>query len=361
MSSAFDPFAPRPLNLCPHPIRTRRIVCAHAGTSWEDILAASPIVAALVDAPPNADNVALRKHLIAALPDAPMATHAASSVAGVMRLAALIEETVWHHSGGIVMETDADLLDQLLDSDISADVPARWLRLPHERPLYLHCPTDRIAVRSSEQDTLPLGGFFVREAMPCSEHYRSRGATRVLEVMAMSQPPHGSTSLDQSNFTFFSIPIHDEDTGLASLFAATVRGADIPYLGDDYLDYATELLGVAARILLYTNLRECRMQLHRPYSEAMAAAARLGNRKRDKALRRARNLYDWIQISTPIHAGADTEGTTDTMQHVRPHVRRGHFRNQHFGPGNRNTKLVWIRPTLVGKHHIAAPRHYRLR
>jgi hypothetical protein len=40
---------------------------------------------------------------------------------------------------------------------------------------------------------------------------------------------------------------------------------------------------------------------------------------------------------------------TDTGIEVEPHWRRGHWRNQPFGTGLSNRKLIWIKPTIVRK------------
>jgi hypothetical protein len=52
------------------------------------------------------------------------------------------------------------------------------------------------------------------------------------------------------------------------------------------------------------------------------------------------------------HAVSDGTGEDSTGRLVRPHWRRGHWRNQRHGPGRSFTKLVFIRPMLVNKNFM---------
>jgi hypothetical protein len=55
-------------------------------------------------------------------------------------------------------------------------------------------------------------------------------------------------------------------------------------------------------------------------------------------------------------------GETEPDTHVSPHIRRGHWRRQRFGPGLEGSKRIRIAPVLVNAHRgDIAPRVYRLR
>ena len=75
----------------------------------------------------------------------------------------------------------------------------------------------------------------------------------------------------------------------------------------------------------------------------------------------------------PIPAGAvrvlsvarrhDPEGErgTPTGRHVAPHLRRGHWRRQHYGPRSELVRRMWISPVLVNADRgVLAPMVYRL-
>lgn len=47
-------------------------------------------------------------------------------------------------------------------------------------------------------------------------------------------------------------------------------------------------------------------------------------------------------------------GESDTPQHRRVHWRRGHFRHQRFGAGNKGIRVIWIQPMLIGKDQLSA-------
>lgn len=56
--------------------------------------------------------------------------------------------------------------------------------------------------------------------------------------------------------------------------------------------------------------------------------------------------------TTTIRIGAEAQRTAQAESQssgrtVRPHLRRGHIRRQHFGPGREMQKSIWIEPTFV--------------
>lgn len=64
--------------------------------------------------------------------------------------------------------------------------------------------------------------------------------------------------------------------------------------------------------------------------------------------------------STRSRRTAETHEETET--HVTPHIRRGHWRTQRFGPGLEQHKRIRIAPVLVNAHRgDLTPRVYRLR
>lgn len=61
---------------------------------------------------------------------------------------------------------------------------------------------------------------------------------------------------------------------------------------------------------------------------------------------RAIDMKQTIVVRDPRSVLHDEESVA-TGREMPPHWRRGHWRNQRWGPGNRDTKLVFIRPCLI--------------
>lgn len=59
------------------------------------------------------------------------------------------------------------------------------------------------------------------------------------------------------------------------------------------------------------------------------------------------NKRHWYTTSLTIGKISETTESSPTGRSLRPHLRRGHKRNQRFGPERKFTKVVWIEPTFV--------------
>lgn len=85
---------------------------------------------------------------------------------------------------------------------------------------------------------------------------------------------------------------------------------------------------------------------------------------RDKLAARGigRNKGRYVD-TTYIKIGAITEHSSGSDGTTRiPHLRRGHIRNQRFGPGLSETRKIWIEPTFINVDQgwIAERKEYRL-
>lgn len=61
-----------------------------------------------------------------------------------------------------------------------------------------------------------------------------------------------------------------------------------------------------------------------------------------------KNPYRFVtELELPGIETLHEEGTSGTSSKRRPHLRRGHIRNQKHGPGNEFTKKIWIEPMFI--------------
>lgn len=253
-----------------------------------------------------------------------------------------------------IMQVDPALTRLLDATDFSDEhpIPASYCRLPLEAPLFIHVPNapDTLDVLS-DSDRLPLSGYYLRE-VPLV-------ASRVLEVVAVSQPPPHDASGETDNFVFVDIPIDNEDESLLTLFQRADIQARAQHGAPDNVqarERAKVHLTFLLKFLVYCNLRDARQTAHKPYTHAMQHAERLGPSKQPGALRRANRLYDYITISAdPPGPTQDGDATGSTGRAA--HQRRGHFRNAWVGEGRQERRLVWVRPAVVGLPG-ATPKHY---
>lgn len=270
----------------------------------------------------------------------------------------LLAETLFLASpASSIFEVHSELATQLLATDFTHDqpIPARFCRLPVDQPIFIHVPAPPSALDvASAHDALPLSGYYLREA-------HAEGC-RILEMIAVSCPPAGDTTCDADNYLFIDVPVVDEDEPLLPLFEKADRRArelagqpDRPDLRSPVLPH----LAFVAKLLVYLGMREARQTVHPERTEALAAAHRLGPRKREGALRRADRLHDYVRIAAPAAPSEDIH--TGSAGHAPlPHSRRGHFRLARCGSGRLDRRLVWIRPTLVGRASSPPARHYRV-
>ena len=107
-----------------------------------------------------------------------------------------------------------------------------------------------------------------------------------------------------------------------------------------------------AKVLVYLGTKDARQ---RPVLEGTEARRRINGlkspAKREKAKRQAARLFDRIVVG-PADLPEDLAGGHGGGS-VRPHIRRGHFRAQPYGPQHSLRRPLWIQPTLVGKERIS--------
>lgn len=74
---------------------------------------------------------------------------------------------------------------------------------------------------------------------------------------------------------------------------------------------------------------------------------KLGKRKKLVGRDAKQDGYTRIRLWSPVKSGRTVE-TSEERKRTRLHLRRGHARKQHHGPGNKFIKSIFIEPVLVG-------------
>ena len=256
------------------------------------------------------------------------------------------------HYGRVRSFQTTDALEQMLqDTDFGGDVPAAWFRPPFEEVFIEFGEHRRFPETISDPDSGEhvIEGVYVMSGL---SHSKTDGQlVRAFDLIIFGSPTGKSTALDDC-FIHMGLPIDDEEKPISDVVQDMV----------DY--YASQsdfpnkhafrpVVEHVAKVLVYLGTKDARQHKVTEGSEARRRIEGLKSpAKREKAQRQAARLYDRIVIG-PAELPEDLAGGHIGSSSVRPHVRRGHFRAQAYGPQHTLRRPVWIRPTLVGKDRIS--------
>lgn len=256
------------------------------------------------------------------------------------------------HYGRVRSFQTTDALEQMLqDTDFGGDVPAAWFRPPFEEVFIEFGEHRRFPETISDPDSGEhvIEGVYVMSGL---SHSKTDGQlVRAFDLIIFGSPTGKSTALDDC-FIHMGLPIDDEEKPISDVVQDMV----------DY--YASQsdfpnkhafrpVVEHVAKVLVYLGTKDARQHKVTEGSEARRRIEGLKSpAKREKAQRQAARLYDRIVIG-PAELPEDLAGGHSGSSGVRPHVRRGHFRVQAYGPQHTLRRPVWIQPTLVGKDRIS--------
>lgn len=253
-----------------------------------------------------------------------------------------------------------DALENMLNStDFGDDVPASWFRIPFDGVFIEFGETRRFGVTlfDPESGNHVVEGAYIFEGMSKAVH--SDQLVRGMDIVIFGSPIGKSGLLDDV-FVHFGLPLDAEDMPITALMQDALdmycREGNRAMLNRTAMRPIIEHL---AKVLVYLNTKDARQREVREGSEARKKADGLKSPgKRDKALRQAARHYDRIVIGpsgTPAALGGENGG------HVRPHVRRGHFRMQACGPRHSERRPVWLQPMLIGSGTFSPDANYVIR
>jgi len=292
----------------------------------------------------------------------------ACRMSGVESLVHLgISELAYANAGGVIVELTPALIDLLLhtDLDASTQVTAGDVHLPLDVPLYIHAPSSDPGLLLAGHDVpLPLDGFYVRRSVVKAQDTGIEEDHAGIEVICISKPA-SDNPLDDAHFFF---PMHWSSTLSGMTLGDMLDRRREAFAGnaemERHVDLFRPLLNFLLKALIYMNLPDARRVEFKDATELRKRMAALGPKKRARLERQLEHTFDRIEVG-PVSLHGDegaAGGPGDPARSVSAHMRRGHFRRQHFGQGREQTRLVWIRPTFVNARpgDVVTPRSYRV-
>lgn len=120
---------------------------------------------------------------------------------------------------------------------------------------------------------------------------------------------------------------------------------------EEYVLFNKSLI-VIINSLCYLNFVDKDVEVFTTNDQATELIKELKNTKKAQLRNRLKDKLNKFSYSTIHYCGKQIESEykiTDTGIEVEPHWRRGHWRNQPFGSGLTDKKLIWIKPTIVRK------------
>lgn len=254
--------------------------------------------------------------------------------------------------GGRQFSVDDSLLEMLINTDISGDLPVSSVKLPYP-VIYIEFGRVRDGKAGFLTDGL-TGEHVIEGVYLCEVKDSIQG--RILEVAITCSPNEKSTNIFDDHVEWLSLVI---DEGLSiegaikkvhTLARNVETGEQLtlpaPKHSKDLLERHSKLLHLVMKCLLYINLPGSRKQEMKEGTQAqmklMRAVSGAHKRKAEKASRRA---HDYILVLPPV----DNDHVPTQNEHgsPSPHWRRGHFRAQRYGTGLLESKIIWIAPVLV--------------
>jgi hypothetical protein len=176
----------------------------------------------------------------------------------------------------------------------------------------------------------------------------------------LSQSPDHPGDASERKLELIFISRHNDHCVGYSMLRAPVGASDRPVV--DWVDAIFEKNGgkrhegverqrlleavnFVVKLFLYMGLKNVRQAVETPHTQALKKLEQIGPKKRAKAGRQIKSLYDRITVG-PTALSA-TLGAHSPGHGKAPHWRRGHFRMQIHGPGRLERKLIFVAPMMV--------------
>lgn len=272
--------------------------------------------------------------------------------------------------GALIEETPA-LHDMLEHADIAADLPSRFFKTPFPA-CYIHFGRPILISAEDRGGSARIVGAYVL-SHEGKAHLGPDGNPHEGQILDfITAKRWGISEGVQYKKLEFLVVFEEtlEDGSIAQAFLGTefvVEAEDDTSLievirrrkkPDARQDWAAETLLLTvnhlAKVVLYMGLASIRRVEINDRTAALRQLEVLGAKKRAKAERHIFEKYDRIVIGPEKAIDLGPQGSSDHRT-VSPHLRRGHFRSQRYGPSNQLQKLIFIAPVLVGAELSKGP------
>ena len=239
------------------------------------------------------------------------------------------------HKGTVIEATPA-LEPLLANSDVDLSLPMSMVAPPYAAQ-YLHF--FELAMRHLTPPASSMPGHVFDGAFcffgPCAD---APGRWRLELILISKRGDRYSGQVTLAGET---------DRGDTSLgpWMEWVLGAADGRLDDDCREAMHAVVSYVVKLFLYMGLKNARRVERNDRDDALKRAKGLGERKRDRLLKRTASLYNAILVgpeTLPAQATSCGGGSA-----VAPHWRRGHFRMRPCGPGWQERKLIFVAPVLI--------------
>ncbi len=247
-----------------------------------------------------------------------------------------------------------DALESMLhDTDFGQDIPASWFRPPFNE-VYLEFGEHR---RFPTKITDPTSGEHIIEGCyllaGLTPSLRDKSLVRGFDLILFGSPA-GKTGVMDDCFTHLGLPISDESMPISALVDEVVAH----YQARSDFPNASVIRPVVehvAKILVYLGTKEARQHEVLVGTEAIKRLAAIkSSAKLEKASRQAARLYDRIIVGPSVLPPTMAGGPGSRSDGIRPHVRRGHFRAQAYGPQHSLRRPLWIEPMMIGHGRLTS-------
>jgi hypothetical protein len=260
-----------------------------------------------------------------------------------------------------VFQTRDSLEQMLWNTDIGADTPCSFFRLPYKR-VFIECGQTRQSpyrIHNAVSGAHVFEGAYLEEFMRQDDHGRE---IRSIYMQIIGSPVGKQNFLDDCFYTI-GIPLTDENESLETMLtrvfgmaeetveemadalpAGTFRSFD-----DQERATARDCIFHIAKVLLYLNTQDARTERNAEKSDLAKRLAGLkGGGKKSKVERKMAKAYDRVIVGAAKPVQPDVSAAPgEPGRKMGTHWRRGHFRQQPHGEGRALRKLVLIEAVLV--------------